>query len=242
MLRFISRALAFFRRKMDSSEAEKEQYMSLLEGATRLKTVQGAVTKVCRDHGLIDDLIYFDSDAVDGNVFLKVGHKVTATVEEDKTYGLKAIKVIPFCDSCHGNGVSDSYARVTFACINPEVEGAYYIDHTTYFLLDVVCKGFEPYQGDRVEVELCTQSDTLGRRAVSVKPLRHKHVHEVYITSLHGRKGVIDDSIFFTLESLKLPDGYIPQIYDIVNAVVVESIQSCYMWRAISMTLVKRWY
>lgn len=68
-----------------------------LLGATRLKTVQGAVTKVCRDHGLIDDLIYFDSDAVDGNVFLKVGHKVTATVEEDKTYGLKAIKVRLVC-------------------------------------------------------------------------------------------------------------------------------------------------
>ena len=51
---------------------------------------------------------------------------------------------------------------------------------------------------------------------------------------------MIDDTIFFTLDSLKLPDGYIPQVSDIVDAVVVESIQSCYVWRAIPMTLVKR--
>ena len=46
-------------------------------------------------------------------------------------------------------------------------------------LLSMAVLGFEPYQGDRVEVEFSTQSDTLGRRALLVKPLRHKHVHEV---------------------------------------------------------------
>ncbi|XP_047700524.1 cancer/testis antigen 55 isoform X2 [Prionailurus viverrinus] len=182
-------------------------------GDTTLKTVQGAVTKVCKDHGLIDDLIYFSSDVVTGSVFLNVGQKVTAIVEEDKTYGWKAVKI----------GFADGYR------------------HHFQRQISNTLLGFEPYQGDRVEVEFSTQSDTLGRRALSVKPLRHKHVHEVYITSLHGRNGVIDDSIFFTLESLKLPDGYTPQISDVVNAVVVESSQSCYMWRAISMTPVKRW-
>ncbi|XP_044090619.1 cancer/testis antigen 55 [Neovison vison] len=239
MLRFISRVLAFFRRRVDSSEAEREQHMRLLEGGTRLKTVHGVVTNICSDSGLIDDLIYFSSDVVTGDVPLKVGQEVTAIVGKDKTYGLKAIKVDALCDSCHGNGPPDSYARVSFGCVSTVVEGANYIDHTTYFSLDVVCKGFEPYQGDRVEVEFCTPSDTLSRRALSVKPQRHKHVHEVCITSLHGRNGVIDDSIFFTLESLKLPAGYTPQVSDVVNAVVVESIQSCYTWRAISMTPVK---
>nr|XP_055191308.1 cancer/testis antigen 55 [Nyctereutes procyonoides] len=211
-----------------------------LPGDTRLKTVQGVVTQFCSDYGLIDELIYFTSDVITGNVLLKVGQEVTAIVEEDKTYGLKAIKVDALCDSCHGNGPAESYARISFGSITSLMEGANYIDHTTYFSLDVICKGFEPYQGDRVEVEFCTPLDALSRKALSVKPLRHKHVHEVCITSLHGRNGVIDDSIFFTLESLKLPDGYTPQISDIVNAVVVESIQSCYIWRAISMTLVKR--
>uniref|UniRef100_G1LXQ2 Cancer/testis antigen 55 n=1 Tax=Ailuropoda melanoleuca TaxID=9646 RepID=G1LXQ2_AILME len=239
MLRFISRALAFFRRRVNSSE--REQQMRLLEGGDELKMVRGVVTKICSDYGLIDELVYFSSDVVTGDVSLKVGQEVTAIVEDDKTYGSKAIKVVAVSDGCHGAGPSDSCPRVAFGCISSAVEGANYIDHTTYFSLDVICKEFEPYQGDRVEVEFCTQSDTLNRKAVSVKPLRHKHVHEVCITSLHGRNGVIDDSIFFTLESLKLPDGYTPQISDVVNAVVVESIQSCYVWRAISMTLVKRW-
>ena len=99
---------------------------------------------------------------------------------------------------------------------------------------------FEPYQGDRVEVVFSIQPDTQSRKALSVKPLRHKHVHKVCITSLQGRNGVLDDTIFFTLESLKVPDGYVPQVSDMVDAVVVESVQSCYVWRAISMTLVKK--
>lgn len=65
---------------------------------------------------------------------------------------------------------------------------------------------------------------------------------QVCISSLCGRNGVIEDSIFFSLDSLKLPEGYIPRRHDIVNAVVVESSQSCYIWRALCMTPVKRWY
>ncbi|XP_030892528.1 cancer/testis antigen 55 isoform X2 [Leptonychotes weddellii] len=141
MLRFISRALAFFRRRVDSSEAEREQHMRLLEGGTGLKTVQGVVTKICSDYGLIDELIYFSSDVVTGDVSLKVGQEVSAIVGEDKTYGLKAIKVDALCDSCHRNRPSDSYARVSFGSISSVVEGANYIDHTTYFSLDVICKG-----------------------------------------------------------------------------------------------------
>lgn len=58
----------------------------------------------------------------------------------------------------------------------------------------------------------------------------------VSITSVHGRHGVIDNKIFFTLDSLKLPAGYVPRQDDVVNVVVVESTQSGYLWRAVSMT------
>ena len=65
-----------------------------LLGHTKSKTVQGVVTKFCSNYGLIDELIYFSSDVVTGNVLLKVGQKVTAVVEENETsHGLKAIKV-----------------------------------------------------------------------------------------------------------------------------------------------------
>ncbi|XP_047391282.1 cancer/testis antigen 55-like [Sciurus carolinensis] len=235
MHRLISRALAFFRRKADL-EVERAQHQTLLEDDTGLKTGQGVVTKFCSDYDLVDESIYFSTD-VTGNVPLKVGQKVTAVVEEDKTsHGLKAIKVDAFSDNCHGDGPPDSCKRVSFGCITSLMGGADYISHTIYFSLDVVCKDFEPYQGDRVEVEFAVQPDTKSRKALSVKPLRHKHVHEVCISSVHGRHGVVDDTIFFTLDSLKLPAGYVPQPNDIVDVVIVESVQSCYIWRAVSMT------
>lgn len=65
-----------------------------LVGDTKLKTVQGVVTKFCSDYGFIDHLIYFRSDVVTGGVIPKVGQKVIAIVEEDKiSHELKAIKV-----------------------------------------------------------------------------------------------------------------------------------------------------
>ncbi|XP_037680714.1 RNA helicase Mov10l1-like [Choloepus didactylus] len=101
-------------------------------------------------------------------------------------------------------------------------------------------EGFEPSPSDWIEAEVSIHLSTYSRKAISMKPLRHKHVHEVFITSFCGRNRVIGDSIFFTLDSLKLPDGYIPQRSDIINVVMVESMQLCYLWRAIPMTLVKR--
>ena len=64
---------------------------------------------------------------------------------------------------------------------------------------------------------------------------------QVCVSSLCGRNGVIDDCIFFTLDSLKLPEGYTPRRHDVVSAVVVESSQSCYLWRALCMTPVQTW-
>lgn len=65
-------------------------------------------------------------------------------------------------------------------------------------------------------------------------------VLQVCVSSLCGRNGVIDDCIFFTLDSLKLPEGYVPRRFDVVSAVVVESSQSCYAWRALCMTPAQR--
>ena len=63
-------------------------------GDKELKTVQGVVTRLCYDYGMIDDMIIFTKDVVTKNVPLTVGQEVTATVEDDKTSGgLKAIKV-----------------------------------------------------------------------------------------------------------------------------------------------------
>lgn len=59
-----------------------------------MKRVQGVVTRLCHDYGMIDDTIVFTKDVVTKNMLLAVGHEVIATVEEDKTSGgLKAVRV-----------------------------------------------------------------------------------------------------------------------------------------------------
>uniref|UniRef100_G3TZI0 S1-like RNA binding domain-containing protein n=1 Tax=Loxodonta africana TaxID=9785 RepID=G3TZI0_LOXAF len=142
-------------------------------GDTKLKTVQGVVTRFCDDYGLINELIYFTNEVVTGNVLLKVGQKVTALVEEDETsQGLKAIKVDAVSDNCDDDGSSDSGPRVLFGCVTSVLEGDGFVNHTTYFSLDVVCKGFEPYEGDWIEAEFSIQPDTWSRKAISVKLLR----------------------------------------------------------------------
>ncbi|XP_052603336.1 RNA helicase Mov10l1 [Peromyscus californicus insignis] len=151
-------------------------------------------------------------------------------------------------NSC--KGLSDSRPRVLIGCVTSMLEGAGYINQTTYFSLESVCEGFHACKGDWVEAEYWIRPGTWSSEAISVKPLRYKRVDKQYsalhlqvcISSLCGRNGVIEDSIFFSLDSLKLPEGYTPRRHDIVNAVVVESSQSCYIWRALCMTPVKRWY
>uniref|UniRef100_G3R3P7 RNA helicase Mov10l1 n=1 Tax=Gorilla gorilla gorilla TaxID=9595 RepID=G3R3P7_GORGO len=213
---------------------------------TKLKTVRGVVTRYCSDYGMIDDLIYFSSDAVTSRVLLNVGQEVIAVVEEDKvSNGLKAIRVEAVSDkweddSRNRGSPSDCSPRVLIGCVTSLVEGAGRISQTTYFSLESVCEGFEPCKGDWVEAEYRIRPGTWSSEATSVKPLRYKRVDKVCISSLCGRNGVLEESIFFTLDSLKLPDGYTPRRGDVVNAVVVESSQSCYVWRALCMTLVKR--
>nr|AEA08750.1 Moloney leukemia virus 10-like 1 [Mus musculus] len=248
MLRLAAKLVSFFWRKEDIPEEEVGQPgRELSEGDTRLKTVQGVVTRYCSDYGMIDDLIYFSNDAVTSTVLLNVGQEVIAVVEENKvSNGLKAIRVEAVSDKWEDDsknsskGLSDSSPRVLIGCVTSMLEGAGYISQTTYFSLESVCEGFHPCKGDWVEAEYWIRPGTWSSEAISVKPLRYKRVDKVCISSLCGRNGVIEDSIFFSLDSLKLPEGYIPRRHDIVNAVVVESSQSCYIWRALCMTPVKR--
>ncbi|CAD7676994.1 unnamed protein product [Nyctereutes procyonoides] len=248
MLRLAAKLLAFFWRRADGTEEEAgPQALELAEGDTKLKTLQGVVTRYCSDYGMIDDLIYFSNEAVTSKVLLNVGQEVIAVVQEDKvSSGLKAIRVEAVSDKweddskTHGGGLSDSSPRVLIGCVTSLLEGAGYISQTTYFSLQSVCEGFKPCKGDWVEAEYWIRPGTWSSEAISVKPLRYKHVDRVCISSLCGRNGVIDDSIFFTLDSVKLAEGYMPRRHDIVNAVVVESSQSCYIWRALCITPVKK--
>ncbi|XP_007454145.1 PREDICTED: putative helicase Mov10l1 [Lipotes vexillifer] len=196
---------------------------------------------------MIDDLIYFSNEALTSKVLLNVGQEVIAVVEENKvSNGLKAIRVEAVSgkwednSKSHGRGLSASSPRVLVGCVTSLMDGAGYINQTTHFSLESVCEGFKPCKGDWVEAEYWIRPGTWSSEAVSVKPLRYKRVDRVCVSSLCGRNGVINDYIFFTLDSLKLPEGYVPQRHDVVSAVVVESSQSCYAWRALCVTPVQR--
>nr|XP_020010556.1 cancer/testis antigen 55-like [Castor canadensis] len=237
MMRLLNRVLAFFRRRRQPGYYAQQQ--SLLQGDPSLQTVQGIVTSFCSDYGLIDESIYFSTD-VSGHLPLKVGQKVTAVVKEDKTsHKLKAIKVDAISDNFDVAGPSDSRIRILVGCVNRIKNDTVYIDKKIYFSLDIVSEGFMPYKGDWLEVEYSLLPGTSKIKTHSAKPMNCKHVDKVYITWLQDRCGVIDYTIFFTLDSLKLPVGYIPQPYDIVSVVVVESVQLCCTWRAVSMTPVQ---
>ncbi|XP_069346579.1 RNA helicase Mov10l1 [Eulemur rufifrons] len=248
MLRLAAKLAAFFWRKADTlEEGAGRPELELAEGDTKLKTIQGVVTRYCSDYGMIDDLIYFSNEAVTSKVLLNVGQEVIAVVEENKvSNGLKAIRVEAVSDKWednsknHSGGLSGSSPRVLIGCVTSLMESAGYINQTTYFSLESVCEGFQPCKGDWVEAEYWIRPGTWSSEAVSVKPLRYKRVDKVCISSLCGRNGVMEDSIFFSLDCLKLPDGYVPRRGDIVSAVVVESSQSCYLWRAVCITPVER--
>ena len=58
---------------------------------------------------------------------------------------------------------------------------------------------------------------------------------QVRVSSVFGRSGVVEDSVFFSLDSVMLPANYRPSPGDLVSLVVVESSQSFYCWRALCM-------
>uniref|UniRef100_A0A8C8YLY0 Cancer/testis antigen 55 n=1 Tax=Prolemur simus TaxID=1328070 RepID=A0A8C8YLY0_PROSS len=223
------------------AEEQCVQQPELPQDEIELKTVQGVVTSFFCDYGLINKSIFFSSDVVTGNVPLTVGQQVTAVVEDNKTsHGLKAIRVDAMPYHFGGAVSSDPETRVVLGYVTSIRKSIIYINKNFHFPVDIVSEGFVPYEGDCLEIEYSIQPDTSNVKAHSVKPVNCKHVDQVCVTSVCGRNGVIDGVIFFTLDSLKFPFGYIPQKYDIVNVVIVESMQPCCIWRAISITPVQR--
>ncbi|XP_063251074.1 RNA helicase Mov10l1 [Prinia subflava] len=211
----------------------------VMKGDKELKRVQGVVTRLCHDYGMIDDMIVFTKDVVTKNMMLAVGQEVIATVEEDKTSGgLKAVGVDTIQsaqDSSPARDASEQKKKTLIGSITSlSVDGGY-INQNTYFAMQDVWEDFKPYEGDWVQAKYYINSTTWKSEAVAVRPLRYKQVNKVRISNVCGRTGTVDDNIFFTLDSLRLPDGYLPRRRDLVNTIAVESSQSCYIWRALCL-------
>uniref|UniRef100_G1THE1 Uncharacterized protein n=1 Tax=Oryctolagus cuniculus TaxID=9986 RepID=G1THE1_RABIT len=176
MLKILRRVVICFHRK--SQEPTQGQPGSL-QGDTRLNTVQGSVTSLCGDCGLINESIHFSTD-VTGNVPLRVGQKVAAVVEEDEiSRRLKAINVDAISGNLIGSGLLPPRIRVLIACVTSVKKNGFCVNKKTYCSLDIVSEGFVPYKGDWLEVEYSIQPGSSKIRAHSAKPVNYKHVDEV---------------------------------------------------------------
>ncbi|OBS74399.1 hypothetical protein A6R68_15073, partial [Neotoma lepida] len=94
---------------------------------------------------------------------------------------------------------------------------------------------FLPFKGDLLLVEYSLNPGTPNITIHTVSLLNSQNMDEVCVTKIDGRTGVVDDIIYFTLDSLQRPAGYTPGLYDTVNVVAVDSIQPHCSWRAVSM-------
>uniref|UniRef100_A0A671RWF1 RNA helicase n=1 Tax=Sinocyclocheilus anshuiensis TaxID=1608454 RepID=A0A671RWF1_9TELE len=172
----------------------------------------GVVTHLCADYGLIDHSVYFTSGVVLGGVVLCVGDSVQALAVREGAHGQWRTRV---------NASSHFLSNRR---------------HYSVILFSVCVSGFEPVKGDWVLAQYFVCPSEWSSQARAVSPLRYRRMDGVSVSVLHGRSGVVEDSVFFSLDSLIVPPGFRPARGDVVNVVVVESSQSLYSWRALCMT------
>uniref|UniRef100_A0A8C1UH35 RNA helicase n=1 Tax=Cyprinus carpio TaxID=7962 RepID=A0A8C1UH35_CYPCA len=206
----------------------------------------GVVTHLCADYGLIDHGVYFTSGEVLGGVVLCVGDSVQALAVRDGAHGQwRALRVERHKDAWDSGGSealtldTDRLRPLIGTVTSCDPDGGY-INQTTYFPRSALCEGFEPVKGDWVLAQYFVCPSEWSSQARAVSPLRYRRMDGVTVSVLHGRSGVVEDSVFFSLDSLIVPPGFRPARGDVVNVVVVESSQSLYCWRALCMTPVQR--
>ncbi|XP_017205181.2 cancer/testis antigen 55 [Oryctolagus cuniculus] len=169
-----------------------------------------------------------------GRVLLRGGQKDAASVEECELF-----EVMNIPDDFYNASGSDPEIGILIDRVSTVWNGVVYMNETTSFSINLFSEGFKPYKGDWLEVEYSFDPCTSNIRAHSAKPLNFNHVKKVWISNVLGRNGVIANTVFFTLDSLILPEGYMPEVRDAVNVNIVKSDQGRYIWRAVSVTPVE---
>ncbi|XP_052026306.1 cancer/testis antigen 55-like [Apodemus sylvaticus] len=228
-----------------SQIAKKDQLPTwvAVDHNSKFKSIRGIVTYLCTDYGWINETIFFSVDVVCGNAPLDVGMDVLAFVEEDETNrALKTIKVKPISDPIYGIEPSEVDKRLCIKCITAATRDNIYISKETFFPIQLLSGAFRPFRGDLLLIEYSINWGTSNIKIHSASPLNSQYMDEVCVTSIDGRNGVVDDIVFFTLDYLHTPPGYTPRLYDIVNVIVVDSIQPYCSCRAVSMTPVEMVY
>ncbi|TNN76027.1 RNA helicase Mov10l1 [Liparis tanakae] len=211
-------------------------------GVKEIRHLRGSVvTQLCLDYGMIDGAVYFTGGEVLGGMPLKEGDLVNCIAVQDGAQGgWKALRVEKSADAWEDGGKSsieddNMQLRPLIGTVTSFDGDGGYINQTTYFLRCSLWEGYEPMKGDWVQAKYCINPTKWTTQAHSVVPLRYRRLDKVHVTSLYGKKGVVDDSVFFSLDSLLLPAHYHPLPGHLVNLVMVESSQSLYNWRALCL-------
>uniref|UniRef100_UPI00402B2458 cancer/testis antigen 55-like n=1 Tax=Arvicanthis niloticus TaxID=61156 RepID=UPI00402B2458 len=171
------------------------------------------------------------------------GTNVLAIVEENpRNHIFKAIKVKAMNNLPEDSEPSKLGRRLCIKCVTSVTEDNIYISKDTFFPLCMFSGVFRPFNGDLLLVEYSMSPGTSNMNIHSASPLNSQNMEEVCVTCIDGRNGVVEATMFFTLDSLHTLPGYTPGLYDIVNTTVVDSIQSHYTRRVVSMTPVDSLY
>ncbi|XP_026220713.1 RNA helicase Mov10l1 isoform X2 [Anabas testudineus] len=211
-------------------------------GMENIRHLRGSVvTQLCLDYGMIDDAIYFTNKEVLGGVPLKEGDLVNCiAVRDGAQRGWKALRVEKSAEDWEDGGrtsleTDSMQLRPLIGTVTSFNGDGGYINQTTYFPRYSLWEGYEPMKGDWVQAKYTINPTHWTTHAHSVAPLRYCRLDQVCVTSMFGNSGVVEDSVFFSLDSLLLPANYQPLPGHLVNLVMVESSQSFYSWRALCM-------
>ncbi|XP_034541306.1 RNA helicase Mov10l1 isoform X2 [Notolabrus celidotus] len=217
----------------------------ILDGTTGIEDIRhlrgSVVSQLCPDYGIIDDAIYFTSGEVLGGVPLKEGDLVNCiAVRDGAQRGWKAVRVEKSAYAWEDGGRTSlendcMQLRPLIGTVTSFDGDGGFINQTTYFPRSTLWDGYEPMKGDWVQAKYFINPTQWTTQAQSVAPLRYCRLDQVCVTSVYGNSGVVDDTVFFSLESLLLPANYKPLQGHLVNLVMVESSQSFYSWRALCM-------
>uniref|UniRef100_A0A6Q2X6F8 RNA helicase n=1 Tax=Esox lucius TaxID=8010 RepID=A0A6Q2X6F8_ESOLU len=190
------------------------------------------VTQLCQDYGMIDDAVYYTTKEVLGGVPLRVGDVVNGLAVRDSVQGgWRALRV-----RVNSMLEADSkQLRPLIGTVTSCDKDGGFINQTTFFPPNALCEGFKPMKGDWVQAQYFISPTQWSSQARSVSPLRYRRMDKVRVSSVFGSSGVVEDSVFFSLDNLLLPTGYHPSPGDLVSLVVLESNQSFYCWRALCM-------
>ncbi|XP_035013123.1 RNA helicase Mov10l1 [Hippoglossus stenolepis] len=225
-----------------TEEVDGEDNFPCASGTEDIRHLRGGVvTQLFLDHGMIDSAVYFTSGQVLGGMPLKEGDLVNCIAVRDGAQGgWKAVRVEKSADAWEDGGrtsleADSMHLRPLIGTVTSFESDGGYINQTTYFPRNSLWEGYEPMKGDWVQAKYFINPTQWTTQAHSVVPLRYCRLDQVHVTSVFGNNGVVEDKVFFSLDSLLLPAQYRPVPGHLVNLVMVESNQSIYSWRALCM-------